>query len=53
MTTLAIRAATVDDIPAITHIYADAVLNGTASFELAPRDEAEARGFRQMIAGIR
>ncbi|MCR9121158.1 MAG: GNAT family N-acetyltransferase [Phyllobacteriaceae bacterium] len=29
------------DIPAITTIYADAVLNGTASFELDPPDEAE------------
>lgn len=29
------------DIPAITAIYAEAVLNGTASFELDPPDEAE------------
>lgn len=31
-----IRTATADDIPAITSIYADAVRNGTASFELTP-----------------
>lgn len=29
------------DISAITGIYADAVLNGTASFELDPPDAAE------------
>ena len=29
------------DIPAITAIYADAVLTGTASFEIEPPDEAE------------
>ena len=29
------------DIPAITAIYADAVLNGSASFELEPPDERE------------
>ncbi|MBO6640224.1 MAG: N-acetyltransferase [Roseitalea sp.] len=31
------------DIPAITAIYADAVLNGTASFELDPPDATEMR----------
>jgi L-amino acid N-acyltransferase YncA len=36
-----IRPATTADIPAITRIYADAVLHGTASFELEPPDEAE------------
>jgi L-amino acid N-acyltransferase YncA len=36
-----IRPAAPGDIVAITQIYADAVLNGTASFELAPPDEAE------------
>jgi phosphinothricin acetyltransferase len=36
-----IRPALPGDIPAITRIYADAVLYGTASFELEPPDEAE------------
>lgn len=36
-----IRPATAADIPQITEIYADAVRNGTASFELSPPDEAE------------
>ena len=39
--TLAIRPATLADIPAITRIYAHAVDHGTASFELTPPDEAE------------
>jgi phosphinothricin acetyltransferase len=38
---LAIRAATAADIPAITAIYDHAVRHGTASFELEPPDEAE------------
>jgi L-amino acid N-acyltransferase YncA len=38
---LTIRAAEAADIPAITRIYAHAVLHGTASFELEPPDEAE------------
>ena len=36
-----LRPATVADIPAITAIYAHAVRNGTASFELEPPTEAE------------
>jgi phosphinothricin acetyltransferase len=36
-----LRNATVEDIGAITRIYADAVLNGTASYEIDPPDEAE------------
>jgi L-amino acid N-acyltransferase YncA len=36
-----IRPAKTSDIPAITRIYAPAVENGTASFELTPPDEAE------------
>lgn len=36
-----IRPATLADIPAITRIYAHAVLHGTASFELEPPTEAE------------
>jgi len=36
-----VRPVKISDIPAITRIYADAVKHGTASFELAPPDEAE------------
>src|SRR5262249_60698343 len=36
-----IRPAVPGDIGAITRIYADAVLRGTASFEIEPPDEAE------------
>lgn len=36
-----IRPATPADVPAITRIYAHAVIHGTASFELEPPDEAE------------
>ena len=36
-----IRTATEADVPAIAAIYRPAVLTGTASFELAPPDEAE------------
>jgi phosphinothricin acetyltransferase len=36
-----IRPTVPGDIGAITRIYADAVLNGTASFEIEPPDEAE------------
>ncbi len=40
-TTALLRSPTPADIPAIRAIYADAVLNGCASFELDPPDEAE------------
>ena len=33
---LLLRPSTVDDIAAMTHIYADAVRSGTGSFELSP-----------------
>lgn len=36
-----IEKATRDDIPEITAIYADAVLNGRASFELTPPDDTQ------------
>lgn len=36
-----LRAARLSDIPAITAIYADAVRNGTASYELEPPSESE------------
>lgn len=39
--TVTIRNATPADIPAITKIYRQAVLEGTATFELDPPDEAE------------
>ncbi|HZL29744.1 MAG TPA: GNAT family N-acetyltransferase [Pseudolabrys sp.] len=43
------RPATPADIPAITRIYAESVLHGTASFELTPPDEAEmARRMREL-----
>jgi L-amino acid N-acyltransferase YncA len=38
---LHIRPSRGSDLPAITAIYADAVVRGTASFELEPPDEAE------------
>ncbi|SLN35004.1 GNAT family N-acetyltransferase [Oceanibacterium hippocampi] len=40
-TAYGLRAATVADLPAITRIYADAVLHGSSSFELVPPDAAE------------
>lgn len=36
-----IRRASLDDLPVITAIYAEAVLNGTGSFEIEPPDVAE------------
>jgi phosphinothricin acetyltransferase len=41
MSDVTIRPAGLADIPAITRIYAHAVRNGTATFELEPPDEAE------------
>jgi L-amino acid N-acyltransferase YncA len=41
MAEIAIRPVSLADIPAITRIYAHAVLQGTATFELDPPDEAE------------
>lgn len=41
MNELIIRPATRADVPAITAIYAPAVLHGTATFELEPPGEAE------------
>jgi phosphinothricin acetyltransferase len=45
-----LRNATAADIPAITAIYRQAVLHGTASFELEPPDEAEMGRRFQAIA---
>lgn len=36
-----IRPANIEDVPAIRSIYEDAVLHGTATFEIVPPDEAE------------
>ena len=41
MQKIIVRPAALADIAAITRIYADAVVNGTASFEIEPPDEAE------------
>jgi L-amino acid N-acyltransferase YncA len=41
MTDVRVRTATLSDIAAITRIYADAVRNGTATFEIEPPAEAE------------
>jgi L-amino acid N-acyltransferase YncA len=41
MTELIVRGAGAADIPGITRIYADAVVHGTATFEIEPPDEAE------------
>ena len=38
---LLLRPSTVDDIAAMTHIYADAVRSGTGSFELVAPDAAQ------------
>jgi|SRR5581483_1422033 len=47
-----IRPASAADIPIITSIYADAVLHGTATFEIEPPDEAEmARRRGALVAG--
>jgi phosphinothricin acetyltransferase len=47
-----IRPAVKADIAAITRIYADAVLHGTATFELDPPDEAEmGHRFARLAAG--
>lgn len=39
--TFRIRDTSLADLPAITAIYRDSVLNGVASYELSPPDEAE------------
>ena len=49
---LVVRASVEADLPAIAAIYADAVLHGTASFELEPPTEEEMRRRRAaLIAG--
>jgi phosphinothricin acetyltransferase len=39
--TFRLRDARLTDLPAIVEIYRDSVLNGTASYEIAPPDQAE------------
>ena len=52
MPSVTVRPATLADIPAITRIYAEAVMHGTASFELEPPDEAEmARRMTALLDG--
>jgi len=46
-----IRAAIEADLAAITGIYRDAVLHGTASYELEPPGLAEMRGRFEAVAG--
>ncbi len=47
-----VRPAHAGDVPAITAIYADAVLTGTATFELDPPDEREmANRLRAIVGG--
>lgn len=41
--TSTLRDATASDLPAITAIYRDSVLHGTASYEIDPPDEGEMR----------
>ena len=47
--TFSIRDARPGDLPAITAIYRESVLNGVASYELTPPDEAE---MAERFAGI-
>jgi phosphinothricin acetyltransferase len=52
MSSLEIRPATEADLPAVTDIYAQAVLHGTATFELIPPDLAEmTRRFKALMDG--
>ncbi|MCA0051183.1 N-acetyltransferase family protein [Mesorhizobium sp. B283B1A] len=52
MSNIAIRPATSADLDAITEIYADAVTNGTASYELEPPSRAEmGKRFDTLTAG--
>jgi phosphinothricin acetyltransferase len=52
MADFSIRSATEADVPAIAAIYGDAVLTGTASFELDPPSEAEMlRRFASLAEG--
>ena len=41
--TFSLRAATLNDVPRLTEIYRESVLNGTATYELEPPSEDEMR----------
>jgi phosphinothricin acetyltransferase len=52
MTEPLLRPAAATDMPAVTDIYRDAVLHGTASFEIEPPTEEEMlRRFRAIVDG--
>jgi len=52
MSSLEIRPAVIADLPSVTEIYADAVRQGTATFELVPPDLAEmTRRFQTLVDG--
>ena len=52
MSEISIRPAAVNDLAAITDIYADAVRHGTASFEINPPDQDEmTRRFENLRGG--
>ncbi len=46
---LLIRPSTLADLPAITAIYAEAVLHGTGTFELEPPEQTEMAGRRDDV----
>jgi phosphinothricin acetyltransferase len=52
MSDASLRPILPGDIPAITRIYTDAVLRGTATFEIEPPDEAEmTRRLQALLSG--
>lgn len=51
MSNFAIRPATLADISTITRIYADAVTNGTASYELEPPSKTDMKERMQALIG--
>lgn len=48
---LSLRDATLADLPAITAIYRESVLNGVATYEIEPPSEAEMRNRFETIIG--
>jgi len=50
-TAILVREVRPEDLPVITAIYADAVLHGTASFEIEPPDETAMRQRQQGLTG--
>jgi L-amino acid N-acyltransferase YncA len=50
-TSIAIRASTAADVPAITEIYRHHVLHGTGTFETVPPDEGEIGRRRDNVVG--